>query len=138
MKIKKMFMVMLSVMVCEVSFINSPISVLADIVNQERQDEEFKENSTLEYYLNEEIKNNTGILGEEVEKELNRQGIFDSELELFSDKEINEIEQAEDIQVISEYLEVVENNDETEEREMNNEEIDELIMDTFYSEEKVV
>lgn len=136
MKIKKMFMVMLSVMVCEVSFINSPISVLADIVNQERQDEEFKENSTLEYYLNEEIKNNTGILGEEVEKELNRQGIFDSELELFSDKEINEIEQAEDIQVISEYLEVVENNDETEEREMNNEEIDELIMDTFYSEEK--
>lgn len=129
-------MVMLSVMVCEVSFINSPISVLADIVNQERQDEEFKENSTLEYYLNEEIKNNTGILGEEVEKELNRQGIFDSELELFSDKEINEIEQAEDIQVISEYLEVVENNDETEEREMNNEEIDELIMDTFYSEEK--
>lgn len=61
-------MVMLSVMVCEVSFINSPISVLADIVNQERQDEEFKENSTLEYYLNEEIKNNTGILGEEVEK----------------------------------------------------------------------
>lgn len=118
------------------SFINSPISVLADIVNQERQDEEFKENSTLEYYLNEEIKNNTGILGEEVEKELNRQGIFDSELELFSDKEINEIEQAEDIQVISEYLEVVENNDETEEREMNNEEIDELIMDTFYSEEK--
>lgn len=136
MKIKKMFMVMLSVMVCEVSFINSPISVLADIVNQEIQDEEFKENSTLEYYLNEEIKNNTGILGEEVEKELNRQGIFDSELELFSDKEINEIEQAEDIQVISEYLEVVENNDETEEREMNNEEIDELIMDTFYSEEK--
>lgn len=136
MKIKKMFMVMLSVMVCEVSFINSPISVLADIVNQERQDEEFKENSTLEYYLNEEIKNNTGILGEEVEKELNRLGIFDSELELFSDKEINEIEQAEDIQVISEYLEVVENNDETEEREMNNEEIDELIMDTFYSEEK--
>lgn len=129
-------MVMLSVMVCEVSFINSPISVLADIVNQEIQDEEFKENSTLEYYLNEEIKNNTGILGEEVEKELNRQGIFDSELELFSDKEINEIEQAEDIQVISEYLEVVENNDETEEREMNNEEIDELIMDTFYSEEK--
>ena len=136
MKIKKMFMVMLSVMVCEVSFINSPISVLADIVNQERQDEEFKENSTLEYYLNEEIKNKTGILGEEVEKELNRQGIFDSELELFSDKEINEIEQAEDIQVISEYLEVVENNDETEEREMNNEEIDKLIMDTFYSEEK--
>lgn len=129
-------MVMLAVMVCEVSFINSPISVLADIVNQERQDEEFKENSTLEYYLNEEIKNNTGILGEEVEKELNRQGIFDSELELFSDKEINEIEQAEDIQVISEYLEVVENNDETEEREMNDEEIDELIMDTFYSEEK--
>lgn len=136
MKIKKIFMVMLAVMVCEVSFINSPISVLADIVNQERQDEEFKENSTLEYYLNEEIKNNTGILGEEVEKELNRQGIFDSELELFSDKEINEIEQAEDIQVISEYLEVVENNDETEEREMNDEEIDELIMDTFYSEEK--
>ena len=131
-------MVMLAVMVCEVSFINSPISVLADIVNQERQDEEFKENSTLEYYLNEEIKSNTGILGEEVEKELNRQGIFDSELELFSDKEINEIEQAEDIQVISEYLEVVENNDETEEREMNDEEIDELIMDTFYSEEKVV
>lgn len=136
MKIKKIFMVMLAVMVCEVSFINSPISVLADIVNQKRQDEEFKENSTLEYYLNEEIKNNTGILGEEVEKELNRQGIFDSELELFSDKEINEIEQAEDIQVISEYLEVVENNDETEEREMNDEEIDELIMDTFYSEEK--
>lgn len=136
MKIKKIFMVMLAVMVCEVSFINSPISVLADIVNQERQDEEFKENSTLEYYLNEEIKNNTGILGEEVEKELNRQGIFDSELELFSGKEINEIEQAEDIQVISEYLEVVENNDETEEREMNDEEIDELIMDTFYSEEK--
>ncbi len=136
MKIKKIFVIMLSVMVCEVSFINSPISVLADIVNQERQDEEFKENSTLEYYLNEEIKSNTGIFDEDVEKELNRQGIFDSELELFSDKEINELEQAEDIQVISEYIEVVENDDETEEREMNDEEIDELIMDTFYSEEE--
>lgn len=71
-------------------------------------------------------------------KRVKQTGNFRFRIGTFSDKEINEIEQAEDIQVISEYLEVVENNDETEEREMNNEEIDELIMDTFYSEEKVV
>ncbi len=50
-KIKVVIVTILSIMICELSFVNSPLQVMAEEMKESRTLEMMKERRSLEYYL---------------------------------------------------------------------------------------
>lgn len=141
-KIKVVIVTILSIMICELSFVNSPLQVMAEEMKESRTLEMMKERRSLEYYLYEQENVYTGIIDENLEKELNCKGLFDSEIELLSCEEVENIQNAEEVNIYCEYVEINESGEESEELEQNIDErvlsegeVNELFKELYYSDE---
>ena len=115
-------LVTLSVMLLLSNFLSYPITVYASTI---------KDETVLDEYLNFERDKDTGHIDEKVEKELNRQGVFDDEIALLDNTAIESLNKAQVIEVVTEYLDIDENG---EAEKMTSSEIDDFI-EANYSDE---
>lgn len=103
--LKRGICVLLSVGVVQISFNCTILKVYAEEEFYQQVFEEYCEDNPLDGYLLIQEQQDTGIIDSKLEAQLNAQGIFDSELEEFSDEDIKSIEQADEVFAVTQYIE---------------------------------
>ncbi len=118
--LKKGLIVLLSTSIIQISFDSTLLKIYAEEVSYTYALEAYCEEHPLEGYLYIQEQEDTGIMDAKLEAELNAQGIFDSEIMDFSEDEIKELENADDIYISTEYIKYTYTGEDLEECFLNN------------------
>ncbi len=102
---KKGLSLILSIGIIQISFDYTLFKIYAEEVNFDNAVAEYCEEHPLDGYLLMQEQEDTGVMEPQLEAELNAQGVFDDEIMNLSEDEISNLEQAEKVCVVTQYIE---------------------------------